>query len=82
MTYSLAAASSGQVFSHAHIAVTAAVTGAAGPGRGPGGRLAARRLGWPPAVIAVLSAASVYLWRALGEHAPAQQRRPARLLRQ
>ncbi len=62
MTYSLAAASSGQVFSHAHIVVTAAVTGllalAAAWWRLP-------RADWAgTAVIAVLSAASVYLWRA------------------
>lgn len=61
MTHSLAAASSGQVFSHAHIAVTAAVTGLLA--------LAAAwwrlRTDWAGTVaIAVLSAASVYLWRA------------------
>ena len=62
MPYSLAAASSGQVFSHAHIAVTAAITGllalAAAWWRLP------RRTWAGTAAIAVLSAASVYLWRA------------------
>jgi hypothetical protein len=66
MTYSLAAslaaASSGPVFSHAHIAVTALVTGmlalAGAWWRLPGGA-------WEgTAAIAVLSAASVFLWRA------------------
>ena len=62
MQYSLAAASSGQVFSYAHIAVTAAITGllalAAAWWRLP------RRAWAGVAVIAVLSAASVFLWRA------------------
>jgi hypothetical protein len=62
MTYSLAAASAGPVFSHAHIAVTAAVTGV----------LAAAAAWWrlprpawaDTAAMGVLSAASVFLWRA------------------
>jgi hypothetical protein len=61
MSYSLAAASSGQVFSHAHIAVTAAITGLLALA-GAWWRLPHRS--WEgTAVIAVLSAASVYLWR-------------------
>jgi hypothetical protein len=61
MTYSLAAASAGPVFSHAHIAVTAAITGVAA--------LAAAwwrlpRPAWADtAVMGVLAAASVFLWR-------------------
>jgi len=62
MTYSLAAASAGQVFSHAHIALTAAVTGLLAMA-GAWWRLP-RRAWEGTAVIAVLSAASVYLWRA------------------
>ena len=62
MTYPLAAASSGQVFSHAHIAVTATVTGLLALA-GAWWRLPrAYRAGI--AAIAVFSAASVYLWRA------------------
>jgi hypothetical protein len=62
MPYSLAAASSGQVFSHAHIAVTAAVTGLLALA-GAWWRLPHRA--WDDvAAIAVLSASSVYLWRA------------------
>ncbi len=61
MPYLLAAASPGPVFSHAHIAVTAAVTGLAA--------LAAALWRLPraaradAAAIGVLSAASVFLWR-------------------
>ncbi|HEX6519272.1 MAG TPA: hypothetical protein VF070_04545 [Streptosporangiaceae bacterium] len=62
MTYSLAAASAGQVFSHAHIAATAAVTALLALA-GAWWRLPHRA--WKDvAAIAVLSAASVYLWRA------------------
>ena len=62
MTYLLAAASSGPVFTNAHIAVTAAITGLAA--------LAAawwrlpRRAWADAAALGVLSAASVFLWRA------------------
>lgn len=62
MSYPLAAASSGQVFSHAHIAVTAAITGLIALA-GAWWRLP-RRAWNDVAAIAVLSAASVYLWRA------------------
>lgn len=62
MTYSLAAASSGQVFSHAHIAVTATVTGLLALA-GAWWRLP-RRAWNDVAAITLLSAASVYLWRA------------------
>jgi hypothetical protein len=62
MTYSLAAASAGPVFSHAHITVTAAITGAAALA------VAWWRLPRPAwidiAAMGVLAAASVFLWRA------------------
>ena len=62
MSYSLAAESSGQVFSHTHIAVSAAITGLLALA-GAWWRLPHRA--WTDvAAIAVLSAASVYLWRA------------------
>src|SRR5258708_14249331 len=61
MPYLLAAASPGPVFSHAHIAVTAAITGllalAAAWWRLP------RRAWADTAAITVLSAGSVFLWR-------------------